>query len=113
MILLFKRLKLPVLLGFLATGAVCSARMRWGSFRPRMRWKPLAEVGVIFLLFAIGIEFSLKSLATVGLPTLLGGTFQVAGTVAATALVAHFFGLGWPSASSWVFFRVEQHGHQR
>lgn len=93
MILLFKRLKLPVLLGFLATGAVFGPHAL-GFVSATHEVELLAEVGVIFLLFVIGIEFSLKSLATVGRTALVGGTFQVAGTVAATALVAHFFGLG-------------------
>ncbi|MBK8341116.1 MAG: cation:proton antiporter [Flavobacteriales bacterium] len=97
MILLFKRLKLPVLLGFLATGAVFGPHAL-GFVSATHEVELLAEVGVIFLLFVIGIEFSLKSLATLGRTALVGGTVQVAGTVGATALVAHFFGLGWPSA---------------
>lgn len=95
MILLFKRFKLPVLLGFLATGALCGPH-GFGLVGATHEVELLAEVGVIFLLFVIGIEFSLSSLASVARTVLLGGTLQVAGTVALTAAVAHALGLAWP-----------------
>ncbi|MBV6404824.1 MAG: cation:proton antiporter [Flavobacteriales bacterium] len=95
MILLFRRLKLPVLLGFLATGALCGPH-GLGLVGATHEVELLAEVGVIFLLFVIGIEFSLSSLATVARTVLLGGTLQVGGTVALTAVVAHALGLAWP-----------------
>lgn len=95
MILLFKRFRLPVLLGFLATGAVCGPH-GFGLVGATHEVELLAEIGVIFLLFVIGIEFSLSSLASVARTVLVGGTLQVVGTVALTAAVAHTFGLAWP-----------------
>ena len=45
----------------------------------------LAEVGVILLLFSIGVEFSLGQMARLARPIFLGGGVQVALTVAAVA----------------------------
>ena len=95
MILLFKRFKLPVLLGFLATGALCGPH-GLGLVGATHEVELLAEIGVIFLLFVIGIEFSLSSLASVARTVLVGGTLQVVGTVGLTAAVAHALGLAWP-----------------
>jgi CPA2 family monovalent cation:H+ antiporter-2 len=52
----------------------------------------LAEIGVILLLFTIGIEFSLTNLVRIRRTLLLGGSFQVLLTVAATAAVAIWIG---------------------
>lgn len=55
----------------------------------------LSEIGVIFLLFIIGIEFSLRSLMAIKKTVLLGGSIQVGGTIAVTAGIAYAFGLEW------------------
>ncbi|MCB9194193.1 MAG: cation:proton antiporter [Flavobacteriales bacterium] len=97
MILLFKRMKLPELLGFLATGAIFGPH-GFGLVSATETVELLAEAGVIFLLLVIGIEFSLKSLASTGRTVLLGGSLQVAGTVGGTALIGHAFGMAWSPA---------------
>ncbi|MCB0786981.1 MAG: cation:proton antiporter, partial [Flavobacteriales bacterium] len=55
-------------------------------------------VGVIFLLFVIGIEFSLRTLATLGSVVFIGGGAQVLGTIGITALFARLWDIPWPSA---------------
>jgi CPA2 family monovalent cation:H+ antiporter-2 len=52
----------------------------------------LAEIGVMLLLFTIGLEFSLKRLAEMKRLVLVGGGLQVAVTIAATAGAAFLFG---------------------
>lgn len=97
MSLLLRRFKLPTILGFLATGAIFGPHglaLVNGGHEVEM----LAEIGVIFLLFVIGIEFSLKSLASLGKVIFIGGGLQVVGTVAITAFFAHLFAIPWPSA---------------
>jgi monovalent cation:H+ antiporter-2, CPA2 family len=54
-----------------------------------------AEVGVILLLFTIGIEFSLEKLARIKTLIFAGGGLQVALASAGTALVLAAFGIGW------------------
>jgi CPA2 family monovalent cation:H+ antiporter-2 len=58
----------------------------------------LSEIGVILLLFIIGLEFSLSSLAAIQRTVFIGGTLQVAGTIGATALVFHAARMPLPGA---------------
>ncbi|MDD3744634.1 MAG: cation:proton antiporter, partial [Lentimicrobiaceae bacterium] len=90
-ILLFQRLKMPSTLGFLITGMIAGPNaLRFISASHQV--ETLSEIGVIFLLFIIGIEFSIKGLAKVKQTVFLGGTLQVAGTIILSAVIA--FGLG-------------------
>ena len=52
---------------------------------------PFAEIGIIFLLFAIGMQFSFRSLYEMRKIVLVGGTLQVAGTIAATMAITAVF----------------------
>ena len=86
-------LRQPPILGYLVAG------MLIGPFTPgfigdREEIAGLAEVGVIFLMFALGIEFSLKELGRVKGVALLGTTLQIALTIAAG--VGLGVALGWP-----------------
>ena len=71
-LLLFRRLGWPPVLGYLAAGLLL------GSHGPSLRLvadpaslKAMAEIGVVFLLFALGVEFNLKRLAAVGAKALV------------------------------------------
>src|SRR5574342_1187429 len=58
----------------------------------------LAEVGVILLLFTIGIEFSLSRLREMGRQVLAGGGAQMILTVALSCTVAIALGVRWQVA---------------
>ncbi|MEP0295276.1 MAG: cation:proton antiporter, partial [Reichenbachiella sp.] len=96
-ILLFQKVKLPPIIGFLVTGVVVGP-YGLSLIEARREVELLSEIGVIFLLFVIGIEFSLKRLATIKKAVLLGGVIQVGLTTLVTALASHFIGLSWPQA---------------
>lgn len=85
------RLKLPVLVGFMLTGILIGP-YGLGLIKELAAIEILAEIGVMLLLFTIGLEFSLKRLAEMKKLVLLGGGLQVLLTIAATAAVAVFFG---------------------
>lgn len=53
----------------------------------------LSDVGIVLLLFTLGIEFSIKELKTLRRPAFLGGTVQMGATTALGTLVAVGFGL--------------------
>lgn len=91
-ILLFQRLKLPSILGFLFTGIIAGPH-GLSLVNASHEVEILAEIGVIFLLFVIGIEFSLKGLARIRNTVLIGGSLQVGGTVLFTYLFARLAGL--------------------
>jgi CPA2 family monovalent cation:H+ antiporter-2 len=87
-------LKLPVIVGLLLTGVLAGPHAL-GLVEAIEEVKQLAKIGVILLLFTIGIEFSLSKLLNIKEVVLLGGILQVAMTVAAVYGVTHY-GLGWP-----------------
>ncbi|MDP2234883.1 MAG: cation:proton antiporter [Bacteroidales bacterium] len=96
-ILAFQRLKLPSILGFLITGIIAgpnALKLVKASHEVEM----LSEIGIIFLLFIIGIEFSLKGLDKVKKTVFLGGLMQVGGTILLTFITTNFLGLSTPQA---------------
>ena len=93
-ILAFHRVKLPPLPGFIVAGALLGPNAL-GLVSDVHRVEGLAEVGVVLLLFTIGIEFSLGRLREMGRQVLVGGGLQVGLTVAAAAAVAAALGHPW------------------
>ncbi|RAU83303.1 cation:proton antiporter domain-containing protein [Pontibacter arcticus] len=85
-ILLFQRLKLPTILGFLVTGVIAGP-YGFSLIKEIHNIEILAEIGVILLLFIIGMEFSLKSLYRIKRTVLLGGATQVFGTILLVGLL--------------------------
>src|SRR5881398_587257 len=96
-ILVFHRLKLPALPGFIVAGVVLGPNAL-GLVSDVHQVESLAEVGVILLLFTIGIEFSLSRLREMGRQVVIGGGAQVLLTVGLAAAVAAALGLAWPVA---------------
>jgi CPA2 family monovalent cation:H+ antiporter-2 len=90
-ILVFQRFRLPLVLGFLLTGIIAGPH-GLGLVRAVHEVEVLAEVGVILLLFSIGIEFSLGSLVRIWRSVVLGGGLQVFLTGAAAWGLARAFG---------------------
>lgn len=90
-ILLFQRFKIPTIVGFLITGILIGP-YGFQFISAIHEVELLAEIGVILLLFVIGLEFSLKSLAAIRKAVLLGGASQVLLTTGVTYLVFQFFG---------------------
>ncbi len=85
--MLARWLRLPVILGYLA-GGIAVGPFGLGLVHDTETISSLAEIGVVLLLFAIGLEFSLKELLRMGKIAILGGIAQVLLTAAAG------FGLG-------------------
>ncbi|HEX6279630.1 MAG TPA: cation:proton antiporter, partial [Pyrinomonadaceae bacterium] len=85
------RLKLPLLVGLMLTGMAIGP-YGLGLIKDLQSIEILAEIGVMLLLFTIGLEFSLKRLGEMKRLVLLGGGLQVLLTAAAIAGVAMMFG---------------------
>ena len=96
-ILVFHRLKLPALPGFIVAGVLLGPNAL-GLVSDVHQVESLAEVGVILLLFTIGIEFSLSRLREMGRQVVVGGGAQVLLTVGLSAGLAVGLGLAWPVA---------------
>ncbi|MCP9199928.1 cation:proton antiporter [Gramella sp. GC03-9] len=91
-ILIFQRLKLPAILGFLLAGIIAGP-YAFNLISSQHEVELLSEIGIIFLLFVIGIELSLKGLASIKRIIFLGGGLQVGGTILITAGIASLTGL--------------------
>jgi CPA2 family monovalent cation:H+ antiporter-2 len=80
--MLARRARLPVILGYLAGGvAVGPYGLGWVSDTETI--DSLANIGVILLLFAIGLDISLKEILGMGNVIIIGGGFQILITTAA------------------------------
>jgi CPA2 family monovalent cation:H+ antiporter-2 len=93
-ILAFHKFKLPALPGFIVAGMILGPNAL-GLVSDPHRVESLAEVGVILLLFTIGIEFSLSRLKEMGRQVLVGGLGQMAFTVLATVAAGIAFLPSW------------------
>src|SRR5438132_12964060 len=94
------KLRLPPIVGYLAAGIAV------GPFTPGLSADPaiateLAEVGVILLMFGVGVHFSLDDLWAVRWVAIPGAIGLIVIAVAVTALVVPVW--GWPCAQGSVF----------
>ncbi len=85
-------LRLPVLLGYIFGGIVVGPT-GLGLIKELVQVETLAQFGVAFLLFALGVEFSLKQLNKVRAIAIGGGVLQILLTIALTTAVSVF--VGW------------------
>ena len=94
-----RRLKQPLVLGYVLAGFLVSPAISWfpdvSDTESISVW---SEIGVIFLMFGLGLEFSITRLATAGRPAILTaliemGLMMVAGFTCGTLL-------GWPLLTS-------------
>ena len=94
------RLKLPPLVGYLLAGVVM------GPFTPGYVGDlalagQLAEIGVILLMFGVGLHFSVKDLMAVRAIAIPGAVVQIATATTIGAVMAHFW--GWSLAGGLTF----------
>ncbi len=91
-LLICYRLKIPTIVGFLITGVLCGPS-GFGLVNATNEVQTLAEIGVILLLFSIGLEFSLNNLLQIKRIVMVGGTLQVLYTIGAVTVLG--LGFGW------------------
>lgn len=93
-IYVFHRLGIPNIVGFLIAGALAGPH-GLGLVSGVHEVELMAEVGVVLLLFTIGLEFSIKDLMQIKDVVFIGGAVQVLGAMALGAGVGHLLGLSW------------------
>lgn len=86
-VVVFRRLNLPPMLGYLSVGILVGPHA-FGLANDSSRVEYLAEFGVVFLMFSIGLEFSLARLRAMSKIVFGLGVAQVAGTIVASMLAA-------------------------
>jgi len=93
-VVLCRILKLPAMLGYLLVGITIGPHaLGWIPDAPETRH--LAEFGVVFLMFSIGLEFSLARLRAMQRLVFGLGTAQVAATMLLVMLSSLFFEIDW------------------
>jgi CPA2 family monovalent cation:H+ antiporter-2 len=92
------KIKLPAIIGFLVTGALVGPH-GLHLLKSVHEVDLLAEIGVVLLLFTIGLEFSLKELFRLKRQVLIGGSLQVFLTIIVTTLI-FIFGFKLPGNRS-------------
>ncbi len=90
--LLFRWLKLPVVMGYVLAGMVVGPHLPIPLVADERNIQTLADLGVILLMFGVGLEFSPKKLFQAGPTALLMGSIQVGLTAFLGAMVARAFG---------------------
>lgn len=93
----FHWLRLPPIVGFLCAGALVGP-FSFGLVQQVELVRALAEVGVVMLLFAVGMELPLAQLARLRRVILVGGGVQLVGSILATVAVAMALGMPWNQA---------------
>lgn len=97
-LLICHRLNLPSVVGFLLTGILCGPHSL-GFVGAVDDVENLATIGIVLLLFTVGMEFSIKNIVKYKFFFFGGGMIQVFGTIAICLLVTKFgLGRSWSEA---------------
>jgi monovalent cation:H+ antiporter-2, CPA2 family len=94
LITLVRRLSLPASLAYLLVGLVLGPHAL-GVVSDSGTTRLLAELGVAFLLFTLGLDFSLPRMLAMRREVFGLGALQVLATTAVFAAIAHLLGIGW------------------
>lgn len=95
--LLFTKLKIPTVVGYLLTGIIAGPFLL-ALVKDEHNIEFLAEIGVIFLLFTIGLEFSLKHLFKIRRIVFFGGLLQVSFTAIFFYLISALSDINWKTS---------------
>jgi CPA2 family monovalent cation:H+ antiporter-2 len=94
---LFRRLKLPAILAYLVAGILVGEH-GINIIQDQVDYDHFAELGIVFLLFTLGLEFSLPRLMAMRHLVLAVGSLQVGISLLIFTIASMFFGLSFESA---------------
>ena len=91
--LIFKRLKQPLVLGYIVAGFLVSPQMPYTmSVMDRANVQMWADIGVIFLLFSLGLDFSFKKIVKMGMAPVIAACTIIFCMMMAGIVVGKAFG---------------------
>lgn len=97
--ILFHRLKQPVVLGYIVAGFIIGPHTPpFGLIHDEDTIKTLAELGVIFLMFCLGLEFSLRKLFKVGATAFIAAFLEITLMIWIGYEIGQYF--GWSTMDS-------------
>ena len=94
---IFTRIRIPAIIGYLITGVIAGPHLL-GLISSPGNVRVMAEIGVILLMFTIGLEFSLNHLLKIRRTVLFGGFLQLILTAGVTMLLALAYSMEWKAA---------------
>lgn len=91
--LLFKKLKQPLVLGYIVAGFLVSPHMSYTmSVVDKDDIQTWADIGVIFLLFSLGLDFSIKKILKMGASPIIAACTIIFSMMLLGVIVGHSFG---------------------
>jgi monovalent cation:H+ antiporter-2, CPA2 family len=94
---IFTKIKIPTIIGYLITGIIAGPHLLALIHSPH-EIELMAEIGVIILMFTIGLEFSLNHLMKIRNIVFFGGFLQLIATAGVTMLFAKLYHMTWTGA---------------
>ena len=101
-VMLCNVLKIPYIIGYLLTGILVGPHT-FNMLDNAHDVEVFAEIGVILLLFTVGLEFSFSNLMKIKRYVLVGGVLQLLFTILISALLTSIIGVGLAEAVFWGF----------
>ena len=97
--IIFKRLRQPLVLGYIMAGFLVSPHMPYTmSIVDRADIQTWADIGVIFLLFSLGLDFSFKKIMKMGISPAIAATTIISSMVVLGIVTGRLF--GWTTMDS-------------
>ena len=93
--LIFKKLKQPLVLGYIVAGFLVSSQVPFlASVVDKVDVKTWADIGVMFLLFSLGLDFSFKKIIKMGIAPVIAAITIIFCMMMAGMSVGKLFGWG-------------------
>lgn len=97
--IIFHRLKQPVVLGYILAGLLIGPyTLPYTLINDQQSIETLAELGIVFLMFSLGLEFSLRKLRAVGATAVMGALAEIVVMVWIGYEIGRYF--GWKTMDS-------------
>jgi CPA2 family monovalent cation:H+ antiporter-2 len=77
-VVVFPRLRLPVLLGYIVAGVLIGPHMPWRFLTDQRTMQSIANLGVVLLMFTLGLDSNLRKLRALGAGVMLAALVEVA-----------------------------------
>ncbi|KAB7890995.1 cation:proton antiporter [Poseidonibacter ostreae] len=88
--LILKRFQLPTIIGYIFTGTIIAYAFNLHAAVNNHELKEIAEFGVVFLMFTIGLEFSIEHLKKMKKEVFFTGSLQIIITTLFVFLICHY-----------------------
>jgi CPA2 family monovalent cation:H+ antiporter-2 len=75
-VVVFPRLRLPVLLGYIVAGVLIGPHVPWRFLTDQRTMQSIANLGVVLLMFTLGLDSSLRKLRALGAGVMLAALFE-------------------------------------